>query len=197
MCLITLDSMLTADKDIVCYKILRLNLDGEYTSYYYPGHKWKLNELYTTDLEEKPWGGIKQIELGFHSYKNFKEAETLFKSQDPNAVLVKCIIPQKSSYYSGSQYLREGYTSSAIKITEVISHKGKPIEPDNYPYKKEDVLKIEYMNNRTICVTVLGIYEYQGGYQLYTTQGFLPTDKEGNNPHFSIQNVRDLKTKGE
>lgn len=196
MCLITLDSMLTADKDIVCYKILRLNLDGEYTSYYHPEHKWNLNELYGTALDQNPSKNLKIIEFGFHSYKSLEDAQEVFNDLEPDAVLVKCVIPQGASYYFGSHQLREGFTSSEMKITEIISRKGTTIEPDNYPYKKEDKLMVDYIG-RKIYVIVLGIYEYQGHYYIKTARGFIKTDKEGNSPHVSIQNVRDLKSKGE
>ena len=60
----------------------------------------------------------KQIEEGLHSYPNLSDAEQ--EAQHFNEVLVKCVIPAGSTYYSGTFDGRKSIASNKLKYIKVI-----------------------------------------------------------------------------
>ena len=131
MCL-TVESSIPkiADKDIVCYKIVkRTKIKGIYKSCF-QGFEYIIRQLYTNNLDIRftnmviknlcpsyPHLGIYAIEEGmFHSYVSpLYPLEVI-----PNWTMLKCIIPKGTYYYEGEFAKTPSYASSQIKILEEI-----------------------------------------------------------------------------
>ena len=120
-----------ADKDIVCYKLVkRTKIKGVYKSSF-QGFEYIIRQLYTNNLDIRfvdkiiknlypsyPSSCIYVIEEGmFHSY-----ASNLYPilSPLPNCALLKCIIPKGAYYFEGYFDDSPSYASSQIKILEEI-----------------------------------------------------------------------------
>lgn len=98
-----------ATSDIICYKVVykagllnRLFRKFDYISPIYI-FKWKINELYYQKLGEPEFveHGIFAIGTGFHA--SFSENDVYRSSK--NMVLVKCIIPKGTNYFSSNKYI--------------------------------------------------------------------------------------------
>ena len=116
-----------ADKDIVCYKLVkRTKIKGIYKSSF-QRFEYVIRQLYTNNLDIRFANkSIKRhfytcfyiIEEGmFHSYTS-----NLYPilSPLPNCALLKCIIPKGAYYYEGYFDYSPSYASSQIKILEEI-----------------------------------------------------------------------------
>ena len=128
MCLVTIQlEPKIADKDIVCYKLVkRTKIKGIYKSSF-QGFEYIIRQLYTNNLNIRFANkSIKRsfykcfyiIEEGmFHSY-----ASNLYPilSPLPWCALLKCIIPKGAYYYEGYFDNAPSYASSQIKILEEI-----------------------------------------------------------------------------
>lgn len=107
MCLLTNNTYkYTAEKDIVCYKIVNLR-DKEITSYWFK-FSYELNRKYTTQVLQPIFtkNGDIRIEKGFHSYRNLGIAKDYIYYDMFNLlpeIIVKCIVPKGSEYYINSQ----------------------------------------------------------------------------------------------
>ena len=116
-----------ADKDIVCYKLVkRTKIKGVYKSSF-QGFEYIIRQLYTNNLDIKFANKIMKhsfykcfykIEKDmFHSY-----ASNLYPilSPLPRCALLKCIIPKGAYYFKGFFKSFPSYASSQIKILEEI-----------------------------------------------------------------------------
>ena len=117
-----------ADKDIVCYKLVkRTKIKGIYKSSF-QGFEYIIRQLYTNNLDIRFanksikryfYTGFYKIEEGmFHSYENHLYPVIL--SPLPNCALLKCIIPKGAYYFEGYFDDCPSYASSQIKILEEI-----------------------------------------------------------------------------
>ena len=128
MCLIVASSIpKIADKDIVCYKIVRrTKIKGIYKSSFQE-FEYIIRQLYTNNIKiEFSYKFIKDrvlfgyfIEEGmFHSYVS--PLYPLEVITIPNWTMLKCIIPKGAYYYEGHSNYFPSYVSSQIKILEEI-----------------------------------------------------------------------------
>ena len=121
-----------ADKDIVCYKLVkRTKIKGVYKSSF-QGFEYVIRQLYTNNLDIRFVDKIIKnldttrsglclyiIEEGmFHSYASYLYPVIL--SPLPNGALLKCIIPKGAYYFEGYFDDSPSYASSQIKILEEI-----------------------------------------------------------------------------
>lgn len=112
----------TANRDIVCYKVLNNDCTSEVMRF-----KYRLNKVYkgplipikTVGTEDTYFDKDKIIikllvgvlvHRGFHSYRTLSIAKS-FKDYN-NEMLVKCVIPKGSKYYESE----EQYVSNSIRI---------------------------------------------------------------------------------
>lgn len=121
-----------ADKDIVCYKIVkRTKIKGIYKSSFQE-FEYIIRQLYTNNLDIRfadkviknlypsyPYSGIYYaVEEGmFHSFANCSHSAL---NHAPDEFIVKCIIPKGSYYFEGYLNSILCYASSQIKILEEI-----------------------------------------------------------------------------
>ena len=119
-----------ADKDIVCYKLVkRTKIKGVYKSSF-QGFEYIIRRLYTNNINirfinkiVKTWCLtypylMYNIDEGmFHSYKSNL---TPILSPLPSCALLKCIIPKGAYYFEGYFDDSPSYASSQIKILEEI-----------------------------------------------------------------------------
>ena len=114
-----------ADKDIVCYKLVkRTEIKGVYKSNYLR-FEYIIRQLYTNyfdikyaDMFIKRRYNLSAIEEGmFHSY-----ASNVYSILNPlqYCTLLKCIIPKGAYYFKGYYGNYSSYASSQIKILEEI-----------------------------------------------------------------------------
>ena len=114
-----------ADKDIVCYKLVkRTKIKGIYKSSF-QGFEYVIRQLYTNNIKIEfshkliqhwPISNKSVIEVGmFHSY-----VHPIPIKLEPHMVQLKCIIPKGAYYFEGHSDLIPCYTSSQIKILEEI-----------------------------------------------------------------------------
>ena len=121
-----------ADKDIVCYKLVkRTKIKGIYKSSF-QGFEYVIRQLYTNNLDIRFVDKIIKnldttrsglclyiIEEGmFHSYASYLYPVIL--SPLPHGALLKCIIPKGAYYFEGYFDDSPSYASSQIKILEEI-----------------------------------------------------------------------------
>ena len=113
-----------ADKDIICYKIVKKSkVKGVYKSGI-QRFEYIIRQLYTNHINIKyiniyikKYYNIFTIGVGmFHSYANYLSAITIL----PNCVTLKCIIPKGAYYFEGYFGNYPSYASSQIKILEEI-----------------------------------------------------------------------------
>ena len=129
MCLVTTQlEPKIADKDIVCYKLVkRTKIKGVYKSSF-QGFEYIIRQLYTNNLDIRfanksmKWYFYKsfyKIEEGmFHSYVS--NLNPIILSCLPDYTLVKCVIPKGAYYFKGFFESFPSYASSQIKILREI-----------------------------------------------------------------------------
>ena len=124
-----------ADKDIVCYKLVkRTKIKGVYKSSFQE-FEYVIRQLYTNNINYSFANKVIKKERIFISYMNYLEAdfieEGMFHSYVnhlypailsplPNWALLKCIIPKGAYYFEGYFDESPSYASSQIKILEEI-----------------------------------------------------------------------------
>ena len=120
-----------ADKDIVCYKLVkRTKIKGIYKSSF-QRFEYIIRRLYTNNINirfvnkiVKTWCLtypylMYNIDEGvFHSYKS--RLCPIILSPLPSCALLKCIIPKGAYYFEGYFGNYSSYASSQIKILEEI-----------------------------------------------------------------------------
>jgi len=125
-----------AKEDIVCYKIVIEDGNNLYTLYQrmevelgkHYKDKYKITQFYNC------WHNVWKIEEGgFHSYRNKKWAEVIFRCSTTdwfsqllhkNLKLVECIIPKGTAYYEGyfdNDINEETYVSKEIVYKQIIA----------------------------------------------------------------------------
>jgi len=137
MCLVTIMvKPAVAEKDIICYKIIRKNM----TSLYYNEFEWELGKKYTSWIEENP--NDNEIHQAFHSFESLEGLKDAYYMVTEPCLTVKCTIPKGSKFYRGKHDYIEGYASNQLIINEVIG--AKELYPDfdwnKYPYKEGQVI---------------------------------------------------------
>ena len=121
-----------AEKDIVCYKFYRRYneiLISPYQEVAAPeigvvtntelGKSYEQPEEYS--IFNPDFYGFNRVDKGFHSFKTLvgvKHEANRFERYY-NLVIVKCIIPKGSLYYSGKFKKYKSYCSNSIKLVEV------------------------------------------------------------------------------
>lgn len=112
------DELMTAEKDIVCYKVMYamgpiqsvdMRKYPDYNPLYamslYYSEIYKWGEEYTeaampTESTLKVSQYPAHVTIGFHSYRRLKDAESACHS---SMIIVKCIIPRGSYYWTGNR----------------------------------------------------------------------------------------------
>lgn len=142
MCLYTTQEIPTiAEKDIICYKIIRKDM----SSLYHDDFKWEFGKMYhswmeaVNDIQDRN----KEIHQAFHSYETLEDLKKAYFSATVPCLTVKCTIPKGSTVYSGSHDDLKGYASNQLIINEVIGIKElyPDFDWDNYPYKEGQMIK--------------------------------------------------------
>ena len=161
---------LIAEEDITCYKVMIRNGNGQLASMvkYFP---YELNKSYHSEIGldnltissvvVKKDYVINTAEIGFHSYRDIKNATLDYIGYGSNKVMVKCVIPKGSIYYKGydmvtkniatcstmeeveDTYACETYVSDNIIINEIVDEADIP-----FPYKETDTVTVE-INDRS------------------------------------------------
>ena len=128
MCLVTTQlEPKIADKDIVCYKLVkRTKIKGIYKSSF-QGFEYIIRQLYTNNLDIKfanknikryIYTCFYKIEEGmFHSYTSRLYPKLNFSHY---YATLKCVIPKGAYYFEGYFDESPSYASSQIKILEEI-----------------------------------------------------------------------------
>lgn len=142
MCLYTTQEIPTiAEKDIICYKIIRKDM----SSLYHDDFKWEFGKMYhswmeaVNDIQDRN----KEIHQAFHSYETLEDLKKAYFSVTVPCLTVKCTIPSGSRVYKGRHDYIEGYASDQLIINEVIDTKElyPDFDWDHYPYKEGQVIK--------------------------------------------------------
>lgn len=115
-----------AEKDIVCYKILRKDSEVYATSPYF-GFEYIVGATYKIDEKLKIFCGYehKFVREGFHSFERFESAKAFLlytqrRQFCPEYCIYKCIIPKGTKMVYGYFGGRSSIASEAIKIIEKI-----------------------------------------------------------------------------
>ena len=115
MCLrITSENLLKADRDIVCYKVLRKNRRSPYQDFLHEKNVLRVEDRFKYHLSE-----FHDANYGFHSFSSYWTA--LSKSWFCREFgfgfrTYKFIIPKGSYYYEGVWNGKKGYCSDRIKM---------------------------------------------------------------------------------
>ena len=123
MCLITNEPEQIADKDIVCYKVLKVSHGSNKCTYFTPYQNKRvfLNKnllAYGKEEIEEHSFSFKSIGEGFiHVYSTLERARKYLSNNEK--IIVKCIIRKGTRYYS-SYYLYQEYCAKKVFITNEI-----------------------------------------------------------------------------
>jgi len=114
-----------AKKDIVCYKVLKRFGDNSLYAYF-QDFSYTPGISYSCLLGRYWW----RVEEGFHSFVNIDDARdwrchTNYNSawREPPVVVVRCVIPKGSEYYTGywgESKKYKNYASNQIIIKEML-----------------------------------------------------------------------------
>ena len=110
-----------AIRDIVCYKVFRID-NGQITSMYHKTNRpWKIGV--TKMAEKAPFIYCGEVHGGyFHSYSDWVDAQDVIKRSGYGSLKIyKCIIPKGSAYYQN--YDGVIVSESIIVTGEEISRK--------------------------------------------------------------------------
>jgi hypothetical protein len=141
MCLFNVSEPIIATEDKECFKVVKRDGEGNLLSYkedYLFNLGKKDTSEITFDENEAAFNdhveitSSKIIRQAFHSYPTLEDAkrDALYRADyDKNLVIVKCIIPQGSTYYKGDtcwfswwlETVIPSYASDAIMLTEIVN----------------------------------------------------------------------------
>jgi hypothetical protein len=113
MCLNNVGEMKTAEKDIICYKVLR-DYNGDLFTIYQSMHV-HIEKSYRFKLIKNYY---REVHEGFHSYTSLRSSRRFH--DEGSYVIVKCIIPMRSHYYIGNFDGNRSYASNKIKYLEIV-----------------------------------------------------------------------------
>lgn len=124
MCLVVKGKIKKAKEDILCYKILRMDIiTHELSSPYYYSMQWKIGEEYK-NKEKAKINFPNHIENGyFHTYELKYDACVNCRYNSGlsyNDVVFEAVIPKGTYYYNGTHYGRRGYASKKLKIIRMV-----------------------------------------------------------------------------
>lgn len=130
---------ITAEQDIVCYKVLRKSLEDDIVKAPIYNFDYTFGQIYTIQNEyfkeiNVYVDGCVLAEYGFHSFVTLSDA-VQFKCRlsklSPWAIeyiVAKCTIPNAARFYIGKQNFAlhednspDGYCSEAIRIDEIVN----------------------------------------------------------------------------
>lgn len=106
---------LIAKKDITVYKLVEKFNDGYRTVY--QKEPVKIGETYKSKLEKSRV--INSVYIGLHSMADFDGADYI-SSLGVNRLIVECVIPKGSKYYSGTFCGRDSFASDTITYIKII-----------------------------------------------------------------------------
>lgn len=124
-------TVMYADEDIVCYKLLNKfkSSSGQGYRYFSPywGFMYLLGKNYVTTMKAHEYlrDGQLFVEQGFHSFFRKEDALDSFErvvgdNFGRNLALVRCVIPAGSEYYVGTwnvkRKLYDNYVSNSLRI---------------------------------------------------------------------------------
>lgn len=188
---------LIAEEDITCYKVMIRDGNGQLKSLvkYFP---YELNKTYHSEIGldnsltissvvVKKDYVINTAEIGFHSYRDIKNATLDYIEYGKPKVMVKCIIPKGSTYYKGYDtvtknlatcstmeevedcYACETYVSDNIIIKEIVDEADIP-----FPYKVIDTVTVEITdrsgNNVLLDMEVIDLYVNQRNITMHLSE---------------------------
>lgn len=153
MCLITkMTEPTIADKDIICYKVIRKDM----SSLLHPEFEWDFGWIYTSQLRAvERTDNANAIYHGLHSYKTLEDLKKAYYMATVPCLAVECTIPKGSAFYKGRHSDLEGYASEQLMIDEVIDTKElyPDFDWDNYPYKEGQMIRIDIDFGRDYQIT--------------------------------------------
>ena len=148
-----------AEKDITCYKVLKIynpEWEGEsgrkdkktvLQSYYNPKFKWNVDKHYRSRLviEPRHLTNNYSVNKAFHAYQTLESAKSFCKSSLLHpGVIVRCIIPKGAKYCVGQYGNEDAYASNRMIMKEIIDFKElyPDFDSDRYPYKQGQLLYV-------------------------------------------------------
>lgn len=112
------DRLKFAFRNIVCYKFVEVSWSGDLVTPY-QRTKIEIGKAYKSPLKNQGY----KVEYGLHSLKNSvdcSEVANIFKDENEEIKIIKCIIPFGSFYYKGDFKGFDGYASNKIQYVEEI-----------------------------------------------------------------------------
>lgn len=119
----------TAKNDIVVYKHVLGTKNDEYFTTYQKANI-KIGGVYQSKLKSyiSIFGSDRKVEIGLHSFADLSDCRQdaidelyylLGSNKYVKILVVKCVIPKGSKYYSGD-YVGASYASTSLKYVEII-----------------------------------------------------------------------------
>ena len=132
---------ITAEQDIVCYKVLRKTLEDDIVRAPIYNFEYTFGQIYTIQNEYfKEIGvcvdvdGDSLAEYGFHSFVTLSDAVQFkcrlskLSQRTIEYIIAKCTIPNAARFYLGKHIFTlhrdnfpDGYCSEAIRIDEIVN----------------------------------------------------------------------------
>lgn len=110
-----------ASEDIICYKVI-LEKDSDYFTPYHCS-EIAIGGLYNSKIDVRFDFNIYTVEQALHSFCNLVDAQRLhsgFNTSEFTYRIVKCCIPQGSTYYKGWFQILASYASDKLRYDEII-----------------------------------------------------------------------------
>lgn len=130
-----------ADKDIICYKVIKKDLQINYGS-----EKWEFNKAFHIDIETKNGDEVIYVNKAFFAYKTIKDAFASEHEIRYPHIIVECTIPQFTRFYEGRDNCSnlQGYASETLIVNRIIPQEEAfpDIDFENLPYKVGQTIEI-------------------------------------------------------
>ncbi|MBP5421936.1 MAG: hypothetical protein J6Y78_05775, partial [Paludibacteraceae bacterium] len=130
-----------ADKDIICYKVIKKDLQINYGS-----EKWEFNKAFHMDIETKNGDEVIYVNKAFFAYKTIKDAFVSEHEIRYPHVIVECTIPQFTRFYEGRDNCSDtqGYASETLIVNRIIPQEEAfpDIDFENFLYKVGQTIEI-------------------------------------------------------
>ena len=111
-----------AKEDIVCYKWCEKwnTSNGEIILTPYREVKVEIGETYKSNLIKV--NGIQPVvNIGIHSFARKRAAKKDYINYGDGDIIIKCIIPAGSTYYTGMFLGKKSYASDTLKYVEICA----------------------------------------------------------------------------